>query len=92
MNVILYHTLNGTSVPDEDKMGMGQIAINHAEGSEQLFIKNTSGNIVSFLPLNIWKGTLEEYNAIENKDDDCLYFVVDVLNSIEETDGNTAIE
>lgn len=92
MNVILYHTLNGTSVPEGNSMEMGQIAINHAEGFEQLFIKNTSGNIVSFLPLNIWKGTLEEYNAIENKDDDCLYFVVDVLNSIEETGDDTAIE
>lgn len=26
--------------------------------------------------VNFWKGTLEEYNKITEKDDDCIYFVV----------------
>lgn len=26
--------------------------------------------------VNFWKGTLEEYNKIGNKDNDCIYFVV----------------
>lgn len=32
-------------------------------------------NIKKALP-NFWKGTLEEYNQITDKDDDCIYFVV----------------
>lgn len=30
--------------------------------------------------LKAWKGSLEEYNAITNKDDDTIYFVVGEIN------------
>lgn len=36
--------------PTADQLQWGEVAVNYAAGSERLFVKNSSGDVISFLP------------------------------------------
>lgn len=51
-------------IPDENDLLYGEIAVNYAEGSETLYIKNSNNDIVPFVNGNKIKETIEENEEI----------------------------
>ena len=50
MKVIHYNTNVFNKKPEINNMSFGEIGINYCKGSEQLFIKNSENEIISFTP------------------------------------------
>lgn len=76
--------------PNANDIEYGELAVNYAEGSETIFMRNSGDKVVEFrsgkhmIP-QFWKGTLKEYVAIKDKDPDTIYFILeDTINQGEQ--------